>query len=57
MIRFIEAYEQREGQLPETIIIHRYGPKSGDLVQTDRYKPSNFFTLTYLRSSNNGNGT
>ena len=42
IIRFIKAYEIREGRLPETIAIQRYDPKTGNPVQTDLYSPDIF---------------
>lgn len=42
IIRFIKAYEQREGHLPEVIAITRYDPKTGQQVVTELYKPSDF---------------
>ncbi len=42
IIRFIKAWEQKTGKLPETIAIQRYDPKTGLPVQTDLYKPSDF---------------
>jgi hypothetical protein len=41
MIRFIEAYRQRTGELPEIIAIQRYGP-AGNPVRTDLFHPSDF---------------
>lgn len=39
IIRFINAYEQREGVLPEMIGIQRYDPKTGIPVRTDLHSP------------------
>jgi hypothetical protein len=44
MIRFIKAYETREGELPESIEIHRYDPKTGQPDGTERFKPSDFLS-------------
>ena len=42
IIRFIKAYEQREGVLPERIGIQRYDPKTGVPVRTDLHSPHEF---------------
>ncbi len=42
IIRFIEAYRQREGRLPETIGIQRYDPRTGQPVRTDLHTPEDF---------------
>ncbi|MCD5977724.1 DUF637 domain-containing protein [Pseudomonas sp. CDFA 611] len=42
IIRFIEAFRQREGVLPQTIGIQRYDPKTGVPVRTDLHSPSEF---------------
>ncbi len=42
IIRFLRAFEQREGSLPETIAIQRYDPRTGVPVHTELYKPSDF---------------
>ncbi|GAA4441637.1 hypothetical protein GCM10023155_47630 [Bremerella cremea] len=42
MIRFIEAYRQREGHLPDVIGIQRYDPKTGQAVLTELYSPNDF---------------
>jgi hypothetical protein len=42
IIRFIRAYELREGHLPEVIAITRYNPKTGKPVHTEVYAPSDF---------------
>lgn len=42
IIRFIEAYRQREGQLPSVIAIQRYDPKTGTPVVTELHSPSDF---------------
>jgi hypothetical protein len=42
IIRFIEAYRQREGRLPETIGIQRYDPRTGQPVRTDLHTPEHF---------------
>jgi hypothetical protein len=39
MIRYIEAYRQATGELPERIIIERYDPETGKTVGTEVYKP------------------
>lgn len=42
IIRFIDAFKQREGVLPETIGIQRYDPKTGLPVRTDLHSPHEF---------------
>lgn len=42
IIRFIEAYKQREGVLPDVIGIQRYDPKTGIPVRTDLHSPHDF---------------
>lgn len=42
IIRFMRAYEAREGVLPETIAIQRYDPVTGMPVRTDLYSPQDF---------------
>ncbi|KRP58125.1 hypothetical protein [Pseudomonas trivialis] len=42
IIRFIEAFRQREGVLPETIGIQRYAPKTGLPGKTELYSPYDF---------------
>ena len=42
IIRFIEAFRQREGVLPEMIGIQRYDPKTGVPVRTDLHSPNEF---------------
>lgn len=42
LIRFIRAYELREGQLPTTIAIQRYDPVTGKVVRTDIHRPEEF---------------
>jgi len=42
MIRNIEAYRQRTGELPTKIIIERYDPATGKHVSTETYSPSEF---------------
>jgi hypothetical protein len=42
IIRFIKAYEQREGHLPKVIGISRYDPKTGKHVLTELYSPKDF---------------
>jgi filamentous hemagglutinin len=42
IIRFIKAYEQREGQLPKVIGITRYDPQTGQQVLTELYSPKDF---------------
>jgi hypothetical protein len=41
MIRFIEAYRTRTGELPDVIAIQRYDA-AGNSVKTDLFKPSDF---------------
>lgn len=45
IIRFIEAFRQREGVLLQTIGIKRYDPKIGVPVRTDLHLPSEFFSM------------
>lgn len=42
IIRFIKAYEQREGHLPKVIGIKRYDPQTGQQVLTELYSPKDF---------------
>jgi hypothetical protein len=42
IIRFIRAFEIREGRLPRTIAIQRYDPLTGKVVRTDLYTPEEF---------------
>lgn len=42
MIRNIEAYRQRTGELPKKIIVERYDPATGKHVDTEIYSPSDF---------------
>lgn len=42
MIRFIKAYEQKTGKLPEKIAIQRYDPSTGKPTFTEIFKPSDF---------------
>jgi filamentous hemagglutinin len=42
IIRFINAYRQRTGSLPERIIIERYDPNTGALAGRETYSPSDF---------------
>jgi hypothetical protein len=42
IIRFIKAYEVREGKLPKVIAIQRYDPKTGKPVVTELFKPEDF---------------
>jgi hypothetical protein len=42
VIRFIEAYKQREGYLPDTIAIQRYDPTTGLPTHTELYSPQDF---------------
>jgi hypothetical protein len=42
IIRFIKAFEQREGVLPEVIGIQRYDSKTGVPVRTDLHSPHDF---------------
>lgn len=41
IIRFINAYKQREGVLPQTIEIHRYD-ENGQMAKIESYKPEDF---------------
>ncbi len=42
IVRFINAYKQREGNLPDVIGITRYDPKTGLPVVTELYSPYDF---------------
>jgi hypothetical protein len=42
IIRFLEAYKQREGVYPETIEIHRYDPNTVRPAGVERYTPGDF---------------
>ncbi len=42
IIRFIRAYEKREGQLPDVIGVTRYDPKTGEQILTELYSPADF---------------
>jgi hypothetical protein len=42
MIRFIRAFEAREGRLPRTIGIQVYDPVTGQPIRTDLYTPADF---------------
>jgi hypothetical protein len=42
IIRFIKAYEQREGHLPDVIGITRYDLKTGQQVLSELYSPQDF---------------
>jgi hypothetical protein len=42
IIRFIKAYEQREGHLPKVIGVTRYDPQTGKPVLTELYSPNDF---------------
>ena len=42
IVRFIKAYEQREGVLPEIIGIQRYDPETGIPVRTDLHSSFDF---------------
>lgn len=42
IIRFITAFEMREGRLPEAIEIHRYDPDTGQTVGIEVYPPEDF---------------
>ena len=42
IIRFIKAYEAREGRLPKRVAIPRYDPRTGDLLKTDLFAPGDF---------------
>ncbi len=42
IIRFIEAFRQREGHLPTTIGIQRYDSRTGQPIQTDLHTPQDF---------------
>ncbi len=42
IIRFIRAFEQREGNLPKVIAIQRYNPETGMPVYTELYSPADF---------------
>jgi hypothetical protein len=42
IIRFIKAYQQRDGHLPNVIGITRYDPTTGQQVLTELYSPADF---------------
>lgn len=42
IIRFIKAYEIKQGHLPEKIVIQRYDPVTGNPVVTEIYTPGDF---------------
>ena len=42
IIRFIKAFEKREGRLPKTVAIQRYDPETGQLVRTEIYSAKSF---------------
>jgi hypothetical protein len=42
IIRFIQAFQAREGRLPAKIIIKRYDPATGALVGEETYAPESF---------------
>ena len=42
ILRFIKAYEKREGRVPERIAIQRYNPATGEPVHTELHKPETF---------------
>ena len=42
IIRFIRAFQAREGRLPKTIAIQLYDPATGLPVRTDLYTPDQF---------------
>ena len=42
IIRFIKAYQIREGVLPERIVIQRYDPVTGQPTHTEIYTPDDF---------------
>lgn len=42
IIRFIKAYEIKQGHLPEKIVIQRYDPVTGKPVVTEIYTPADF---------------
>ena len=46
IIRFIKAYEAREGRLPKRIAVPRYDPQTGELVKTDLFVPGDFLPKT-----------
>lgn len=56
IIRFIIAYQQREGVLPETIEIHRYD-QNKQPVGIESYKPEYFLPKIMLGGTENVNGT
>jgi hypothetical protein len=39
LIRFVKAYERREGELPERVAIQRYDPVTKEPIRTDLHKP------------------
>jgi hypothetical protein len=42
IIKYITAFKQREGHLPDVIRITRYDPKTGQQVLTELYSPEDF---------------
>jgi len=42
IIRFIKAFQAREGRLPDRIVINRYDPVTGQLVGQEVHTPKNF---------------
>lgn len=56
VIRFINAYKEREGVLPQTIEIHRYD-ENGQTAKIESYKPEDFLAKTMLGGTENVDGT
>lgn len=40
--RFIDAYKQKYGESPKEIVIERYDPKTGDLIEKEKFDPDDF---------------
>jgi hypothetical protein len=56
IIRFINAYKEREGVLPQTIEIHRYD-QNGQMARIESYKPEDFLPKTTIGGTKNVYGT
>jgi hypothetical protein len=56
IIRFINAYKEREGVMPQIIEIHRYD-KNGQTAKIESYKPEDFLPKTMLGGTENVDGT
>ncbi|MFB2838264.1 hypothetical protein [Floridanema evergladense] len=56
IIRFINAYKEREGVLPQTIEIHRYD-ENGQTARIESYQPEYFLPKTTSGGTENVDGT